>query len=1013
MSRSSWLSWTFSPSHARRAKRRNPAKTAPQRRHRFRPSPETLETRVTPSYGLSTLASFFAPNGSEPYASLIMDSSGNLYGTAYAGGASGDGTVFELAHGGGTLTTPASFHRTNGQSPECTLIMDSSGDLYGTTYGGGASSDGTVFELAQGGGTLTTLASFNGTDGQYPEAGVIMDNSGNLYGTTYRGGASSDGTVFELAQGSGTITTLASFNGTNGLYAESALIMDSSGNLYGTTHQGGASNEGTVFELAPGSGTLITLASFNGTNGEHPESALIMDDSGNLYGTTYGGGASGDGTVFEMAQGSGTLTTLALFSGANGQGPGGALIMDSSGNLYGTTWVGPGPGDGTVFELAQGSGTITTLASFLAPNGENPYAGLIMDSSGNVYGTTWNGGASSNGTVFEMAPGSGTITTLALFNGANGQGPGGALIMDGSGNLYGTTSEGGASNDGTVFELAHGSGAITTLASFNGANGDYPLGALVMDSSGNLYGTTDFGGASNDGTVFKLAHGSGTITTLASFNGTNGEGPHAGLIMDSSGNLYGTTVVGGACGYGSVFELAHGSGTITTLASFTPPNGSNPYEPYAPLIMDSSGNLYGTTGWGGAGGDGAVFELAHGSGTITTLASFNSTTGGLGYWAGGLVMDSSGNLYGTADYTVFELAHGSGTLTALASLNGSNEFGTEGSLIRDSSGNLYGTTWNGGAGGEGTVFVLTNGPWFAITGPTGVTAGTAGSFTLTALNANGTLNTGYSGTVQITSSDPKAVLPANLTISGGTGTFNVTLETAGAQSITATDVNNPSMTGLDTGVSVSPAAASQVVFTQTPSSGIAGQTLGAVQAAIEDAYGNLETADNSDTVTVSVNTGPSTQMGGTLTETAQAGVVLFSNLVLDTSGNYTLAALDNLTGGGTLGPFVSSSIAVASPVSLSFGSITYNKKTGLYSETVRLTNNTSGTLMGPMSLELTNLPSGVVLTDATGTTNGNPYICFLNSGKTLKKGASVSIALTFTAPSQSDITFGTEVVVGL
>ncbi len=317
------------------------------------------------------------------------------------------------------------------------------------------------------------------------------------------------------------------------------------------------------------------------------------------------------------------------------------------------------------------------------------------------------------------------------------------------------------------------------------------------------------------------------------------------------------------------------------------------------------------------------------------------------------------------------------------------------------------------ANGSGTVFELTNGPSFAITGSTAFTAGTAGTFILTTLNPDGSADTGYSGTVQITSSDPQAVLPGNLAISGGTGSFNVTLETAGAQSITATDVNNSSMTGFDTGIAVSPGAASQVIFIEPPSSGIAGQTLGSVEARILDAYGNYETGDNSDTVTLSVNTGPSTQMGGTLTETVQAGIAVFSNLVLDTSGAYTLAAVVNLVGGGTLGPTISSSIAVASPVSLAFGSITYNKKTGLYSETVTLTNNTSGTLTGPMSLELTNLPSGVDLTDATGTTNGNPYMRFLASGKTLKKGAGVSITLTFTAASLSDITFGTEVVVGL
>jgi len=294
--------------------------------------------------------------------------------------------------------------------------------------------------------------------------------------------------------------------------------------------------------------------------------------------------------------------------------------------------------------------------------------------------------------------------------------------------------------------------------------------------------------------------------------------------------------------------------------------------------------------------------------------------------------------------------------------------------------------------------------------------GTAGTFTLTALTPAGTADTGYSGTVQITSSDPQAVLPGNVTISGGTGTFSVTLETAGTQSVAATDVTNSSINGNDTPITVTPAAASQVAFTVNDVS-TAGQAF-AVQAAIEDAYGNIEVGDNSDQLTLSVNSGPSTQIGSTptgsaLTETVERGSCTFGGLLLDTSGTYTLAALATLAGGGTLGPAVSSSFTVASPVSLSFGSITYNSRTGLCSETVKLTNNTSGTLTGPMSVELTNLPSGVVLTDATGTTNGNPYMRFLASGKTLRKNASVSVTLTFTAPSLSSISFGTEVVVGL
>ena len=166
MSVASWLPWTLSRSQAPCAKRRHQATTLHHRRHTFRPRPESLETRLTPS--LSTLASFGGPDGANPARALILDSSGNLYGTTLEGGAFNEGTVFELAQGSGAITALASFNGTNGADPDAGLIMDSSGNLYGTTYGGRRVNDGTVFELAHGSGTITTLASFNGTDGAGP-----------------------------------------------------------------------------------------------------------------------------------------------------------------------------------------------------------------------------------------------------------------------------------------------------------------------------------------------------------------------------------------------------------------------------------------------------------------------------------------------------------------------------------------------------------------------------------------------------------------------------------------------------------------------------------------------------------------------------------------------------------------------------------------------------------------------------------------------------------------------------
>ena len=352
--------------------------------------------------------------------------------------------------------------------------------------------------------------------------------------------------------------------------------------------------------------SFSTLATFTGTNGANPIGGLAIDGAGNLFGTTSSGGTSGSGTVFGVAAGSGTVTTLATFTGTNGANPQAGPVLDGAGNLFGTTFTGGG-GSGTVFEVAAGSGTVTTLATFTGTNGANPIGGLAIDGSGNLFGTTLSGGASSVGTVFEVAAGSGTVTTLATFTGTNGANPQAGPVLDGAGNLFGVTFSGGASSAGTVFEVAAGSGTVTTLATFNNTNGASPIGGLVLDGAGNLFGTTLSGGASNAGTVFVVTAGSGTVTTLATFNGTNGSNPIGGLVLDGAGNLFGTTNGGGASGSGTVFEVAAGSGTVTTLVSFTGTNGANPQ---AGPVLDGAGNLFGTTAYGGANGNGTVFQLS-------------------------------------------------------------------------------------------------------------------------------------------------------------------------------------------------------------------------------------------------------------------------------------------------------------------------------------------------------------------------------------------------------------------
>ena len=347
-------------------------------------------------------------------------------------------------------------------------------------------------------------------------------------------------------------------------------------------------------------------------------------------------------------------------------------------------------------------------------DGASSYAGLIRDKRGDLYGTTKYGGTNNNGIVFVWNV-DGTERVLHKFvnDGTDGYNPNSGLVMDASHNLYGTTYRGGARDYGTVFKISC-NGTESVLYSFgsNGTDGLTPAAGLVIGKNGNLYGTTLFGGANfYYGTVFEITP-AGTETTLYSFAGyaqTDGANPYGGLIMDKNGNLYGATQYGGANGSGAVFEVS-AAGAERVLHSFVS-DGTDGYYPYAGLLIDAKGDLYGTTYQGGANNAGTVFEIDT-SGTEKILYSFGaSTTDGYNPWAG-LVRDKLGNLYGTTLYggangsnfgTVFQLSP-SGTETILHSFseNGTDGYQPYGRLIMDESGNLYGTTIYGGTGASAT-----------------------------------------------------------------------------------------------------------------------------------------------------------------------------------------------------------------------------------------------------------------------------------------------------------------------
>ncbi|HEX9159055.1 MAG TPA: choice-of-anchor tandem repeat GloVer-containing protein, partial [Rhizomicrobium sp.] len=333
----------------------------------------------------------------------------------------------------------------------------------------------------------------DGEDGGTSNAPVILDRDGNVYGTALQGGANNDGVVFRLPP-KGKETTLYSFAGGNdGDKPEAGVVMDKSGNLYGTTNLGGPADQGTAFKLAP-DGTETVLHAFSGgSDGGYPQAGLLLDKTGNLYGTTVSGGSGcsdGCGTIFKIAP-DGTFATIYAFTGGDdGSFIMSGLIEDGKGNLYGTAQIGGAHGYGTVFRLSQ-SGALRVLYAFRGGyDGAYSQAGLIRDSAGNLYGTTRGGGGSNAcgdygcGTIFRLAP-DGTETVLYAFQGGNDGGePYGGVTADSSGNLYGTAISGGSGGLGVVFEL-RSDGTLKPLHIFQGkSDGAWPEAGVALDPSG-------------------------------------------------------------------------------------------------------------------------------------------------------------------------------------------------------------------------------------------------------------------------------------------------------------------------------------------------------------------------------------------------------------------------------------------------------------------------------------------------------------------------------------------------
>lgn len=710
--------------------------------------------------GFERLHDFAGSDGSDPEASLILDGFGNLYGTTAGGGVANAGTVFTLNVNGGGFQVLHSFAggANDGWNPYASLTPDGAGNLYGTTSGGGPSNGGTVFRLRTDGTGFQLLHSFAGgaDDGKGPHASLLLDDSGTLYGTTTVGGQprvglpigdfyDGSGTVFRIkTDGTGfqllhafTVDLTGVVPPSDGEFPSGSLTSDGSGNLYGMTMSGGSSSGGTVFKVGKNGSGFQVLHSFAGSEGWHPVASLVLDRSGNLYGMTAGGGAGSQATIFKVKTDATGYQVLRTFVDAlDGVGPSGSLILSGSETLYGTMAYGGSSNSGTAFSVNTDGTLFQVLHAFagFASDGGRPWASVIPDGSGYLYGTTISGGSSYGGTVFRIrSDGSGFQFLHAFVGGANdGSGPEAPLVLDRAGNLYGTTSGGGPSNRGTVFRVSSDGTGFQLLHTFLGGASDglNPHSSLILEGADNLYGTTSEGGPSELGTVFRMKTDGTGFQLLHTFTDSiasdGGAVPIASLVMDGSGNLYGTALYGGSGLNGTVFKLRTDGTGFQVLHQFTD-RADDGSQPWASLIVDGSGNLYGTTTSGGSSlTGGTVFKMKTDGTGFQLLHSFggNENDGGNPYAS--LLLDGFGNLYGTTYYggpsnagavftvktdgTTYRILHMFGSEAG----EGRNSFA---SLFLDGSGSLIGTTSLGGSADFGTVFALSIGRHHPVVAP--------------------------------------------------------------------------------------------------------------------------------------------------------------------------------------------------------------------------------------------------------------------------------------------------------